>query len=218
MLFIRGAPTRIVCTTGPRFGSAARTSLALRSAARSAVTVNRPLARSHPVKTNSRSPTVIRCSSGESFKLSRRQSMPRLAANSVSTAARWRPARCTPPGASSSGKRPMSTGKVCQVPRPMASADASTFPLLTEGSLVYHTLGNRGEPVSKPSDLVQGTLDLLLLKILALQPMNGWAISLRLKSISGDVLQVSEGSPYPPFHKLEQQAPITAASTLHAPH
>jgi PadR family transcriptional regulator, regulatory protein PadR len=64
--------------------------------------------------------------------------------------------------------------------------------------------------VSKPSDLVQGTLDLLLLKILALQPMNGWAISLRLKSISGDVLQVSEGSLYPALHKLEQEGWITA--------
>ena len=43
--------------------------------------------------------------------------------------------------------------------------------------------------MSKPNDLVQGTLDLLLLKILALKPLHGWAISLRLKSISGDVLQ-----------------------------
>ena len=92
----------------------------------------------------------------------------------------------------------------------MASADASTFPLLTEGSLVYHTLGNRGEPVSKPSDLVQGTLDLLLLKILALQPMNGWAISQRLKQMSGDVLQVSDGSLYPALHKLEQEGWITS--------
>jgi hypothetical protein len=77
------------------------------------------------VKTNSRPPTVILCSPGESFKLSSRQSIPRLEANSVSTAARWRPARCTPPGASSSGKRPMTTGRVCQAPRPMASPDAA---------------------------------------------------------------------------------------------
>jgi PadR family transcriptional regulator, regulatory protein PadR len=59
--------------------------------------------------------------------------------------------------------------------------------------------------VSKPSDLVQGTLDLLVLKILALQPLNGWAISQRLKQISGDVLQVSDGSLYPALHKLEQE-------------
>ena len=64
--------------------------------------------------------------------------------------------------------------------------------------------------MSKPNDLVQGTLDLLLLKILALEPLHGWAISLRLKSISGDVLQVSEGSLYPALHKLEQEGWITA--------
>ncbi len=125
MLFIRGATNRIACTTGPRFGCAARTSLALRRAALSAVTANRPLPCSQPVNRNSRSPIVIRCSSGESFKLIRRQSMPWLEANSVSTAARWRPARCTPPGASSSGKRPMSTGKVSQVLRTIASRDVS---------------------------------------------------------------------------------------------
>jgi PadR family transcriptional regulator, regulatory protein PadR len=64
--------------------------------------------------------------------------------------------------------------------------------------------------MSKPADLVQGTLDLLLLKILALQTLNGWAISLRLRSISGDVLQVSEGSLYPALHKLEQEGWIKA--------
>ncbi|MGA2250078.1 PadR family transcriptional regulator [Terracidiphilus sp.] len=60
-------------------------------------------------------------------------------------------------------------------------------------------------PVSKPPDLVQGTLDLLVLKILALQPLHGWALSQRLKQVSGDVLQVSDGSLYPALHKLEQQ-------------
>ncbi|MEO5760757.1 MAG: PadR family transcriptional regulator [Vicinamibacteria bacterium] len=64
--------------------------------------------------------------------------------------------------------------------------------------------------MSKPSDLLQGTLDLLLLKILALEPMHGWAISLRLRSISREVLQVSEGSLYPALHKLEQEGWITA--------
>ena len=64
--------------------------------------------------------------------------------------------------------------------------------------------------MSKPTDLVQGTLDLLLLKILALEPLHGWAISLRLRSISGDVLQVSEGSLYPALHKLEQDGWIKA--------
>ena len=59
--------------------------------------------------------------------------------------------------------------------------------------------------MSKPSDLVQGTLDLLILKIVALEPLNGWAISQRMKQVSGDVLQVSDGSLYPALHKLEQE-------------
>ena len=59
--------------------------------------------------------------------------------------------------------------------------------------------------MSKPSDLVQGTLDMLLLKILALEPMNGWAISQRLEQISSDVLGVSDGSLYPALHKLEHR-------------
>ena len=64
--------------------------------------------------------------------------------------------------------------------------------------------------MSRPHDLVQGTLDLLLLKILALEPMNGHAISQRLRQVSGDVLQVSDGSLYPALHKLEQHGWITA--------
>jgi PadR family transcriptional regulator PadR len=59
--------------------------------------------------------------------------------------------------------------------------------------------------MSKPTDLVQGTLDLLILKIVALEPMHGWAISQRLKQISSDILQVSDGSLYPALHKLEQE-------------
>lgn len=64
--------------------------------------------------------------------------------------------------------------------------------------------------MSKPSDLVQGTLDLLILKILAFEPMHGWAISQRLRQISGDALQVSDGSLYPALHKLEQEGRIKA--------
>src|ERR1700734_4151028 len=64
--------------------------------------------------------------------------------------------------------------------------------------------------MSKPSGLVQGTLDLLLLKILALEPLHGWAISQRLTAVSGNVLQVSEGSLYPALHKLEVGGWITA--------
>jgi PadR family transcriptional regulator, regulatory protein PadR len=64
--------------------------------------------------------------------------------------------------------------------------------------------------MSKPTDLMQGTLDLLVLKILALEPLHGWALSQRLKQVSGDVLQVSDGSLYPALHKLEQQGWIRA--------
>lgn len=59
--------------------------------------------------------------------------------------------------------------------------------------------------MSRPSDLAQGTLDLLLLRILALEPLHGWAIGQRLPQVSGNVLQVSEGSLYPALHKLENE-------------
>ena len=64
--------------------------------------------------------------------------------------------------------------------------------------------------MSKPSDLVQGTLDLLILKILALEPMHGWAIGQRLRQVSSDAPQVSDGSLYPALHKLDQEGWITA--------
>lgn len=64
--------------------------------------------------------------------------------------------------------------------------------------------------MSRPTDLVQGTLDLLILKTLALQPMHGWAIAQRIKQLSSDVLQVNQGSLYPALHRLEQQAWIRA--------
>ena len=64
--------------------------------------------------------------------------------------------------------------------------------------------------MSKPSDLVQGTLDLLILKVLALEPLNGYSVSQRLKQVSGDVLHVSDGSLYPALHKLEQEGWIAA--------
>ncbi|HKX26073.1 MAG TPA: PadR family transcriptional regulator [Blastocatellia bacterium] len=64
--------------------------------------------------------------------------------------------------------------------------------------------------MSRPEDLVQGTLDLLILKIVALEPLHGWAIGQRLKQVSGEILQVSDGSLYPALHKLEQEGWITA--------
>jgi DNA-binding PadR family transcriptional regulator len=64
--------------------------------------------------------------------------------------------------------------------------------------------------MSKPPDLVLGTLNLLILKILALEPLHGWAICQRLKQVSGDILQVSDGSLYPALHKLENEGWIEA--------
>jgi transcriptional regulator len=64
--------------------------------------------------------------------------------------------------------------------------------------------------VSKPTDLVQGTLDLLILRTLALEPMHGWAIAQRIQQVSGDVLQVGQSALYPALHKLEQNGWITA--------
>jgi transcriptional regulator len=64
--------------------------------------------------------------------------------------------------------------------------------------------------MSRPADLVQGTLDLLILKILALEALHGWAIGQRLRHVSGDVLQVSDGSLYPALHKLEHNGWIQA--------
>ena len=60
------------------------------------------------------------------------------------------------------------------------------------------------------SDLLQGTLDLLILKTLALEPLHGWAIAQRIRQLSNDVLQVQQGSLYPALHRLEQQAWIKA--------
>ena len=64
--------------------------------------------------------------------------------------------------------------------------------------------------MGKPSDLVQGTLDLLILKTISLEPMHGWAIAKRIQQVSGDVLQVQQGSLYPALHRLEQQGWIKA--------
>src|ERR1700729_2308964 len=64
--------------------------------------------------------------------------------------------------------------------------------------------------MGKPSDLVQGTLDLLILKTLLPDAMHGWAIAKRIQQLSGEVLQVQQGSLYPALHRLEQQGWIKA--------
>ena len=64
--------------------------------------------------------------------------------------------------------------------------------------------------MGKPTDLVQGTLDLLILKTIALEPMHGWGIAQRIRLVSKDVLQVNQGALYPALHRLEQQGWIAA--------
>jgi PadR family transcriptional regulator PadR len=62
----------------------------------------------------------------------------------------------------------------------------------------------------KPSDLLQGTLDLLILKTLAREPLHGWGVAKRIQALSGEVLSVGQGSLYPALHRLEQQGWIRA--------
>ena len=64
--------------------------------------------------------------------------------------------------------------------------------------------------MSKPTDLVQGTLDLLILKTIALEPMHGWGIAQRIHQVSKEVLQVNQGALYPALHRLEQSGWIKA--------
>jgi transcriptional regulator len=65
--------------------------------------------------------------------------------------------------------------------------------------------------MGKPNDLVQGTLDLLILKTIGLEPKHGWAIAKRIQQVSREVLQVQQGSLYPALHRLEQQGWIKAS-------
>ncbi len=64
--------------------------------------------------------------------------------------------------------------------------------------------------MSRPSDLIQGTLDLLILKTVALEPSHGWAIAKRIQQVSRDILQINQGSLYPALHRLEQQGWLKA--------
>lgn len=62
--------------------------------------------------------------------------------------------------------------------------------------------------MAKQTDLLQGTLDMLILKTLALGPMHGWGVSQRIQQVSEDVLVINQGSLYPALYRLEQQALI----------
>ena len=64
--------------------------------------------------------------------------------------------------------------------------------------------------MTKSAELLQGTLDLLILKVLGLGPMHGWALAQRIRQLSEDVLRVNQGALYPALHRLEQQGWIEA--------
>ncbi|MBV9763186.1 MAG: PadR family transcriptional regulator [Acidobacteriaceae bacterium] len=64
--------------------------------------------------------------------------------------------------------------------------------------------------MSRPSDMIQGTLDLLILKTISIEPKHGWAIAKRIEQVSEEALQITQGALYPALHRLEQQGWITA--------
>ena len=98
---------------------------------------------------------------------------------------------------------------------PMGSAQTLTLHLTLQGllTIVDHrgiVVDYRGVVVAKSSDLIQGTLDLLVLKTLARESMHGWGIAKRIQQLSDDVLSVGQGSLYPALYRLEQQGWISA--------
>lgn len=88
----------------------------------------------------------------------------------------------------------------------MTDAEQSTYKLLRHGDCQLFGYA----PLSRPSDLIQGTLDLLILKTISIEPKHGWAIAKRIEQVSEDVLQVTQGALYPALHRLEQQGWVAA--------
>jgi transcriptional regulator len=84
------------------------------------------------------------------------------------------------------------------------------FPLTIYKETRYALVANLGDSMSDQTDLLQGTLDLLILRTLALEPAHGWAIAQRIQHVSTDLLRVQQGSLYPALHRLEHQGWIQA--------
>src|SRR6266851_1046590 len=80
-----------------------------------------------------------------------------------------------------------------------------TVKLSGSGAVKSGGLPKRINTMPKPSDLLQGTLDLLILKTIARKPLHGWGIAKRIQALSGDALSVGQGSLYPALHRLENQ-------------
>jgi transcriptional regulator len=81
---------------------------------------------------------------------------------------------------------------------------------LSCASFVSLLVNLQERPMSDQTDLIQGTLDLLILRTIALEPMHGWAIAQRIQQLSNELLKVQQGSLYPALHRLEHQGWITA--------
>jgi len=107
-----------------------------------------------------------------------------------------------------SGKRRVSSRSV-ESPASIRSIASQKGGLRTATLWLSTIVGNLGL-MAKPTDLVQGTLDLLILKTISLEPKHGWAIAKRIQQVSQDALQIQQGSLYPALHRLEQQAWIKA--------
>jgi transcriptional regulator len=84
------------------------------------------------------------------------------------------------------------------------------FPLTLDRCLRQTFVEYQGEAMPPSTDLLQGTLDLLILQTLALGPMHGWGVAQRIQQISADVLQIGQGSLYPALHRLEYKGWIQA--------
>jgi len=84
------------------------------------------------------------------------------------------------------------------------------LPLTFDKTPAYALVEYRGERMPTPVELLQGTLDMLILKAIANEPQHGWAIALRIQQVSNNVLQVGQGSLYPALHRLEYKGWIRA--------
>jgi hypothetical protein len=89
----------------------------------------------------------------------------------------------------------------------MSSSKKFTLPLTVDKTWPYSFVDGQGERMPQPSDLLQGTLDMLILRAIANEPQHGWAIAQRIQQVSNNVLQIGQGSLYPALHRLVREQP-----------
>src|SRR6478672_11415507 len=86
----------------------------------------------------------------------------------------------------------------------------SPYPLTFDRRVIHYLVEYRGEGMPTSTDLLQGTLDLLILQTLLLEPMHGWGVAQRIQQVSRDALQIGQGSLYPALYRLEYKGWIKA--------